>query len=166
MEDYLRWYIIDRNHGVIQRFKDGLASLQFFTALQQHPSVLAPVLYFSEKALTSSELERMFKPNLSPAGSSRRQMEGKTLSFWADYLLDSEVTAVSLEELLMFATGLTAIPPAGITPPPRIEFSSDSRFPVSNTCANTLKLPLLESYSVFMANMDFGIQNAPGFGCF
>lgn len=75
-------------------------------------------------------------------------------------------TAVSLEEVLMFATGLTAIPPAGMMPSPHLEFLSDSPFPVANTCANTLKLPLLESYAAFRANMDFGIQNAPGFGCY
>nr|XP_055034496.1 G2/M phase-specific E3 ubiquitin-protein ligase-like [Misgurnus anguillicaudatus] len=168
VEEYLRWYIIDRNHSVIQRFKDGLASLNFFAALQQHPSVLVPVLCFSAKALTALELESIFRPHLSPAGSNMRQKEGKTLGFWGDYLLDSEekLTAVSLEDLLMFATGLAALPPAGITPPPRIEFLSNSPFPVANTCANTLKLPLLDSYSVFKRNMDFGIQNAPGFGCF
>ncbi|KAL6489246.1 hypothetical protein MHYP_G00029870 [Metynnis hypsauchen] len=168
VEEYLRWYIIDRNHSAIERFKDGLASLGFLPALQQHSSVLSPVLCFSAKALTASDLETMFRPDLSPTGSNRRQKEGKTLGFWADYLLDSEekMTAVSLEDLLMFATGLAALPPAGIMPPPRLEFLSDSPFPVANTCANTLKLPLLESYSVFKENMDFGIQNAPGFGCY
>ncbi|XP_076852371.1 G2/M phase-specific E3 ubiquitin-protein ligase-like [Brachyhypopomus gauderio] len=168
VEDYLRWYIIDRNHGAIQRFKDGLASLGFLPALQQHSRVLSPVLCFSAKALTASDLETMFRPDLSPAGSNRRQKESKTLDFWADYLLDSEekMTAVSLEDLLLFATGLAALPPAGIIPPPRLEFLSDSPFPVANTCANTLKLPFLESYRVFKANMDFGIQNAPGFGCY
>ncbi|XP_076853469.1 G2/M phase-specific E3 ubiquitin-protein ligase-like [Brachyhypopomus gauderio] len=168
VEEYLRWYIIDRNHGGIQRFKDGLASLGFPPALQQHSSVLSPVLCFSAKALTASDLETMFRPDLSPAGSNRRQKESKTLGFWADYLLDSEekMTAVSLEDLLMFATGLAALPPAGIIPPPRLEFLSDSPFPVANTCANTLKLPFLESYRIFKANMDFGIQNAPGFGCY
>ncbi|KAL6489253.1 hypothetical protein MHYP_G00029940 [Metynnis hypsauchen] len=152
VEEYLRWYIIDRNHSAIERFKDGLASLGFLPALQQHSSVLSPVLCFSAKALTASDLETMFRPDLSPTGSNRRQKEGKTLGFWADYLLDSE--------------GLAALPPAGIMPPPRLEFLSDSPFPVANTCANTLKLPLLESYSVFKENMDFGIQNAPGFGCY
>ncbi|XP_013888230.1 G2/M phase-specific E3 ubiquitin-protein ligase [Austrofundulus limnaeus] len=166
VEEYLKWYIIDRNNSAIQRFKDGLASLGFFSALQQHPSVLSPMLCFSDKPLSALDLEAMFRPDLSPAGSNRRQEECKTLGFWADYLLDSEgkVTAVSLEDLLMFATGLAALPPAGMIPPPRIEFLSDSPFPVASTCANTLKLPLLNSYSVFKANMDFGIQNAPGFG--
>ncbi|XP_024864663.1 uncharacterized protein LOC108243755 [Kryptolebias marmoratus] len=90
VEEYLRWYILDRNHSAIQRFKDGLASLGFFAALQQHSSVLSPVLCFSAKALTASDLETMFKPDLSPVGSNRRQKEGKTMVFWADYLLDCE----------------------------------------------------------------------------
>lgn len=167
VEEYLRWYILERNQSVIQRFKDGLESLNFLSALQQHSSVLAPLLCFSAKALTASELESMFRPDLSPAGSNKRHKEVLTLGFWADYLLDCEekATAVCLEDLMMFATGLTAVPPAGMTPPPCIQFLSDSPFPVANTCANTLKLPICDSYSIFKANMDFGIQNAPGFGC-
>ncbi|XP_039457043.1 G2/M phase-specific E3 ubiquitin-protein ligase-like [Oreochromis aureus] len=167
VEEYLRWYILERNQSVIQRFKDGLESLNFLSALQQNSSVLAPLLCFSAKALTASELESMFRPDLSPAGSNKRHKEVLTLGFWADYLLDCEekATAVCLEDSMMFATGLTAVPPAGMTPPPRIQFLSVSPFPVSNTCANTLKLPICDSYSIFKANMDFGIQNAPGFGC-
>ncbi|RVE63364.1 hypothetical protein OJAV_G00135520 [Oryzias javanicus] len=142
VEEYLRWYIIDRNHSCIQRFKDGLASLDFFSALEQHFSVLSPVLSYSCKALTASDIENMFIPDLSPPGSNRRQKEAKTLGFWADYLSDSEekLTAVSLEELLMFATGLAALPPAGMTPTPQIQFTSESPFPVANTCANIMKL--------------------------
>ncbi|CAI5671471.1 unnamed protein product [Oreochromis niloticus] len=168
VEEYLKWYIIEKNESAIQRFKDGLDSLHFFTAVQQYPSVLAPLLYLTYKTLTASDLENIFRPSLSSAGSNRQQKEALTLGFWADYLLDCEekVTAVSLEELLMFATGLTALPPAGMTPPPCLEFSSDSPFPVANTCANALKLPLSESYRIFKANMDFGIQNSPGFGNF
>ncbi|XP_063355269.1 G2/M phase-specific E3 ubiquitin-protein ligase-like [Pelmatolapia mariae] len=167
VEEYLRWYILERNQSVVQRFKDGLESLNFLSALQQHSSVLAPLLCFSAKALTASELESMFRPDLSPAGSNKRHKEVLTLGFWADYLLDCEekATAVCLEDLMMFATGLTAVPPAGMTPSPCIQFLSDSPFPVANTCANTLKLPICDSYSIFKANMDFGIQNAPGFGC-
>uniref|UniRef100_A0AAZ1X5R7 HECT domain-containing protein n=1 Tax=Oreochromis aureus TaxID=47969 RepID=A0AAZ1X5R7_OREAU len=149
------------------RFKDGLESLNFLSALQQNSSVLAPLLCFSAKALTASELDSMFRPDLSPAGSNKRHKEVLTLGFWADYLLDCEekATAVCLEDLMMFATGLTAVPPAGMTPPPCIQFLSVLPFPVANTCANTLKLPICDSYSIFKANMDFGIQNAPGFGC-
>ncbi|KAL6459663.1 hypothetical protein MHYP_G00314220 [Metynnis hypsauchen] len=46
VEEYLQWYIIDRNHSAIERFKDGLASFGFLPALQQHSSVLSPVLLY------------------------------------------------------------------------------------------------------------------------
>ena len=75
---------------VLDRFKDGLASLQFLTALQQHSGVLAPALYHSSKALTAAEMECMFSPDLSPRGSNRRQKEVKIIGFWADFLLDCE----------------------------------------------------------------------------
>ncbi|XP_039460019.1 G2/M phase-specific E3 ubiquitin-protein ligase-like [Oreochromis aureus] len=108
VEEYLKWYIIEKNESAIQRFKDGLDSLHFFTAVQQYPSVLAPLLYLTYKTLTASDLENIFRPSISPAGSNRRQKEALTLGFWADYLLDCEekVTAVSLEELLMYAKTL------------------------------------------------------------
>ncbi|XP_030579262.1 uncharacterized protein LOC115775894 [Archocentrus centrarchus] len=88
--NYLQWYIFDRNSSVIDRFKDGLSALQFLTALQQHPTLLTPVLCHCEKRLTAFELERLFKPQLSPSGSNRRLKESQTLACWADYLLDCE----------------------------------------------------------------------------
>ncbi|XP_053367988.1 G2/M phase-specific E3 ubiquitin-protein ligase-like isoform X2 [Clarias gariepinus] len=167
VEEYVKWYVIDRNHSVIKRFKDGLSTLEFLTALQKHPHVLTPFLYHTEKKLTASNLEDLFKPELSPAGSNQRQKESKTLCFWSDYLLDCEEhqTEVLLKDVLMFATGLTSLPPAGLTPLPSIVFLASSPFPMANTCTNTLKLPLLDTYSLFQKQMDFGIQNSPGFGC-
>ncbi|XP_067303507.1 G2/M phase-specific E3 ubiquitin-protein ligase-like [Pseudorasbora parva] len=169
VEEYVKWYVIDRNHSVIKRFKDGLTSLQFLTALQQHPSVLGSFLYHTEKKLTATDLENLFKAELSPMGSNQRQEESRTLCFWSDYLLDCEEhqTEVPLEDVLMFSTGLTSLPPAGMAPQPCIVFLEDSPFPMANTCTNTLKLPLkLDTYSHFQTQMDFGIQNSPGFGCF
>lgn len=142
--------------------------LQFLNALQQHPSLLSSVLCHSAKPLTGLELESLFKPDLSLPGSNRRQKESKTLAYWADYLLDCEESKspVSIEDVLMFATGLTSLPPSGLEPLPQIEFQDDSPFPMANTCSNLLRLPLLDSYSLFKSQMDFGIQNSPGFGCF
>lgn len=75
---------------VPNRFKEGLASLHFLTTLQQHPCVLAPLLCHSQKNLTAADMESLFRPHLSPAGSNSRQKEGKALGFWADFLLDCE----------------------------------------------------------------------------
>ncbi|XP_030266633.1 G2/M phase-specific E3 ubiquitin-protein ligase-like [Sparus aurata] len=164
--EYLKWYIIDRNYSVIERFKQGLASLHFLDALCQHPGVLAPVLCHMDKRLTATELEQLFIPQLSLAGSNRRTTENLALSFWGDYIMDCEEQGpVSVEEVLMFSTGLKSIPPAGMTPRPCITFTQESMYPSANTCANTITLPLLQTYNLFKANMDFGIQNSPGFGC-
>ncbi|CAI5660697.1 unnamed protein product [Oreochromis niloticus] len=164
----LQEYIIARNSSVIDRFKEGLSALNFLSALQQHPTLLSPVLCHMEKKLTALELERLFKPDFSPSGSNRRHLESQTVGYWSDYLLDCEEsqTAVSVGDVLMFATGLTSVPPSGLDPLPSLQFLDDSLFPMANTCLNLSKLPLITSYSVFKSNMDFGIQNSPGFGCF
>ncbi|KAK6285213.1 hypothetical protein J4Q44_G00389590 [Coregonus suidteri] len=74
--------IIDRNSSVIDRFRDGLSTLEFLTALQQHPTLLAPVMCHSERRLNAFELERLFKPDLSPSGSNRRLKESQTMAYW------------------------------------------------------------------------------------
>ncbi|XP_073350121.1 G2/M phase-specific E3 ubiquitin-protein ligase-like [Pagrus major] len=114
VKEFLRWYIIVRNHSVIERFKDGLNSMQYLTALQQHPTVLTPVLCHSDKKLSAADMENLFQPELSPDGSNKRVQEDKTRSFWADYLLDCEEnnSAVTLEDVFMFAMGVPCMPPA------------------------------------------------------
>ncbi|XP_034081654.1 G2/M phase-specific E3 ubiquitin-protein ligase-like [Gymnodraco acuticeps] len=90
VEDYLKWYIIHRNNTAIERFKAGLESLQFLTALQQHPTVLTPALCHDDVKLSAAEMENMFQPEFSQQGSNRRAQEEKAMSYWADYLLDCE----------------------------------------------------------------------------
>ncbi|CAM4571035.1 unnamed protein product [Leuciscus chuanchicus] len=109
--------------SVINLFRDGLSTLEFLNA-QQHPTLLAPVLCHSERRLTAFELESLFKPDLSPSGKGQ--------------------AAVSVEDVLMFATGLSSLPPSGLEPLPQIEFLNDSAFPMANTCSNSLRLPLLD----------------------
>lgn len=72
--------------------------------------------------------------------------------------------SLSLEDILMFATGLREIPPAAIQPKPQLLFQTTSRFPVVDVCANTIKIPVLHSYEDFQEAIDYGIQNSPGFG--
>ncbi|XP_039866137.1 G2/M phase-specific E3 ubiquitin-protein ligase-like isoform X1 [Simochromis diagramma] len=168
IKDYLRWYIIYRNHFSIQRFKDGLATLGVIHALQQHPLLFQPFMCSRPEPLTSDFLEDMFAVVLSEPGSSRRQEETRVLGFWRDYLIDAEdtKTAVSLQDILMFATGLNSIPPAGMEPRPRLLFGDASRFPIGKTCANTIVIPMAQSYKQFQDDMDFGILNSPGFGLY
>jgi len=63
-----------------------------------------------------------------------------------------------LEDLMIFATGLDAVPAIGFDPQPSITFGHDvtdctAQFPLANTCTNSLRLPIVPSYDVFSANM-------------
>lgn len=70
----------------------------------------------------------------------------------------------TLEQVLIFATGASEIPPVGFHPSPEVRFWDDVR-PRSNTCANVLYLPLKsEDYEDFKAFMDHAILNSPTFG--
>lgn len=51
---------------------------------------LSPVLPYSEKRHSAFKLERLFKPDLSPSGCSRRLKESQTLGYWSGHLLDCE----------------------------------------------------------------------------
>ncbi|XP_024130229.1 uncharacterized protein LOC112147832 [Oryzias melastigma] len=70
VSDCLSCYINYCNSSVIVRFKEGLSTLQFLPALQQHPALLAPVLCFQDKPLPAVELQRLFPADLSPQGSN------------------------------------------------------------------------------------------------
>ncbi|KAK1176028.1 G2/M phase-specific E3 ubiquitin-protein ligase-like isoform X6, partial [Acipenser oxyrinchus oxyrinchus] len=100
-------------------------------------------------------------------GSKRQRDECRYSGYLSDYLLDCEEqeTAVSLEDVLMFATGLRSLPPAGIQPQPSMEFFSSSQFPMANTCGNIIRLPYADNYDEFKSAMEFGIKHSPGFGC-
>uniref|UniRef100_A0A674MG39 HECT domain-containing protein n=1 Tax=Takifugu rubripes TaxID=31033 RepID=A0A674MG39_TAKRU len=134
--DYVRWYVIDRNSSVIDR------KVQFSFVFCRSTPLSTPL----KKEICLKCLMACISMVLQ-----LQKEKGKA--------------ALSVEDVLMFATGLTSLPPSGLEPLPKIEFLDGSPFPMSNTCFNLLKLPLLDSYSVFKAQMDFGIQNSPGFGC-
>ncbi|XP_026016631.1 G2/M phase-specific E3 ubiquitin-protein ligase-like [Astatotilapia calliptera] len=164
--DYIQWYFIYRKHLSIQSFRKGLATLDFLNALEQHPSLFFSFMCYTETRLTADLLENIFHVQFGPPGSSRRQEETRVLSYWQDYLLSVEERngSLSLEDILMFATGLRELPPAAIQPKPQLLFQTTSRFPVADVCANTIKIPVLHSYEDFQEAMDYGIQNSPGFG--
>lgn len=72
------------------RFKDGLSTLNFQNALEQHASVFRRFMCARVEPLTSNILEEIFEVQLSEKGSSRRHEETRVLGFWRDYLLETE----------------------------------------------------------------------------
>ncbi|XP_076141115.1 G2/M phase-specific E3 ubiquitin-protein ligase-like [Alosa pseudoharengus] len=90
INDFMQWYIIYRNHFSIQRFKDGLSTLDVIYALELHTSSFRAYMCSSVEQLTSATLETIFEVQLSEKGSSRRLEETRVIGFWRDYLLDTE----------------------------------------------------------------------------
>ena len=67
----------------------------------------------------------------------------------------------ALENILAFSTEAIKVPPAGFSPDPSIQFQTESLYPMANTCANCLSLPLsTEDYSDFI----LAINDSVGFG--
>ncbi|CAM4619131.1 unnamed protein product [Leuciscus chuanchicus] len=146
VDGYIQWYFTYRNHVSFQRFKDGLATLNFFNALEQHPSIFLPYMCYSAEDLTAESVESLFRPQMSPTGN--RHEEERVLGYW----------------LGLLNRCLKEIPAAKLIPQPQLTFQKHSRFPEVNVCANTIKLPILPSYEIFEEAMNYGIKNAPGFG--
>lgn len=95
---------------------------------------------------------------------TKNTLEDHVIKIYLFYL-GSEI-GPSLADLLMFATGLKSLPPAGLNPKPQLVFNWTSRFPQGRTCANTIEIPILQTYEMFQDSMSFGIQNSPGFGMY
>ncbi|XP_059361261.1 G2/M phase-specific E3 ubiquitin-protein ligase-like [Carassius carassius] len=89
VKDFIQWYILYRNQYSIQRFRDGLSTLDVIHALEQHPSVFRPYMCYSVENLKAESLEAVFKAQLCEFGSTRRQEETRILGYWRDYLLDT-----------------------------------------------------------------------------
>ncbi|MBN3294218.1 G2E3 ligase, partial [Polypterus senegalus] len=156
VEDYLKWYFFTRNAACIQRMK-------------QNPSGFMKYFCFSEKKITAEIIENLFKAEFSQPGSNRRQEELRIAAYWADYLLDIEgktsFAEPSLEDILMFSTGVSSIPPIGFHPKPTVNFlHNESPYPIAQTCTNSLSIPIHKTYDKFKYHMNFGILNSPGFG--
>lgn len=77
---------------------------------------------------------------------------------------NQECFKLTLEGILVFTTGASAVPPMGFDLTPRIIFHSTSPFPKANTCVPSLSLPLcIKEYECFKYKMAFGILNTAGF---
>ncbi|KAI7800578.1 putative G2/M phase-specific E3 ubiquitin-protein ligase-like [Triplophysa rosa] len=177
LQDILLFQVVNRLHGPLERFKEGLKTLGLLDVVVEHKDAFRPLFCSPQKPLTADSLDDLFEIRYSIAGSNRWAQENITVAFWRDYLLDAEEGSsnCSLDKILMFATGCSVLPAIGLKPQPSIEFlhavdalplsaSVREKFPTANTCVNCLRLPLHKDYATFKFNMDFGICNTQGFG--
>ena len=72
---------------------------------------------------------------------------------------------VTLEDVMVFATGCNEIPLLGFERQPRLQFGRNDMLPTAATCGPLLSLPLkVCSYEEFSKNMTFAITCSFGFG--
>ncbi|RXM93522.1 G2/M phase-specific E3 ubiquitin-protein ligase [Acipenser ruthenus] len=173
IQDDLHWYLLDRTMHSQKRFKEGLKTLGVLDAMTVHPELFKNAFIWKKVAMTSEVMASLFQITYSPLGSNGRIRKERLIGYWRDFLQDCEEEECStqLPDVLSFVTGENQIPPLCFDPQPSIEFiqSKDgndelSKYPEANTCASVLRLPFSKSYEQFKTNMDFGIQNSPGFG--
>ncbi|XP_076141258.1 uncharacterized protein LOC143123864 isoform X2 [Alosa pseudoharengus] len=173
VHDIVMFQVIHRVQGPFQRFREGLKTLGVLNLLQQYPDSFRPLFSFQPSPMTWEFMEDLFEIRRSTEGSNKWTAEDPVVSFWRDYLLDSyqEDGPKKLQKILAFATGATMVPPVGFSPCPSVEFihngadcTSTPMFPTANTCINTIRLPLHDSYKQFKEKFDFALANTYGFG--
>ncbi|OWF45467.1 G2/M phase-specific E3 ubiquitin-protein ligase [Mizuhopecten yessoensis] len=167
VQDLVEFFVLTRVSACTEQLKRGLQALGVLDEIMAHPKCMEELfIYAPDQNLTADMVEAVFfKVAFSEAGSNQHQKQTRVVSFWRDFLMDLEDgdDELSLKDLLVFATGADVVPPLGFQPEPSLEFA-EGLYPLANTCAMVLRLPTIDNYQNFKANMIFGIANAPAFG--
>ena len=88
-----------------------------------------------------------------------------SLLYYHNIFILEDTSNCTLRDVLIFAAGADDTPPLGFDPPPQLDFTQQSKFPLGNTCANILVLSLChEDFESFKKFMKTGLLNAPAFG--
>lgn len=158
-----------RMRDAIDQFAEGLKTLGLLEHLQIYPALFHEMFVCEERPLQARDLISLFTVDFSMQGSNRRSREDQTICFWRDWLIDieeEEAGPITLETVLEFASGASAVPPLGFPHQPQILFLHEGRkiFPEANTCLLVLHLPMHSSYEAFKKYMTEGILQAPTFG--
>lgn len=153
VKDILFYHVIKRVQAPFESFKQGLKTLGVLEKIQTYPEVFYNILCRKPENLSAKILSDLFTVQGLP--------DVQTLRFWNSYLqaIEDGKSATTMEDILIFATGCSSIPPAGFKPSPSIECLHID-FPVGNKCNNCLALPITNTYKEFQENMDFAIKDA------
>ncbi|KAL1276936.1 hypothetical protein QQF64_023609 [Cirrhinus molitorella] len=173
VESTMKFFLENRLRDFLDQFKEGLGCLGLLPSMQKHPGLFKQLFVYEERPLLAKDLSALFKAEVSPAGSNRRVAESRIICFWRDWLIEVEEGSaypLTLEKILSFASGCTAIPRLGFPVEPKLEFLHPQEneavkiFPEANTCSIVLRLPIHQSYELFKDNMESGILQSPTFG--
>ncbi|XP_049926216.1 G2/M phase-specific E3 ubiquitin-protein ligase-like isoform X2 [Epinephelus moara] len=178
----LSYYLEGRLDAPLKQLQEGMEALGVLQALREKPALR--LLFFGgpPAPLTAEQVTKLFQVTFSVAGSSRRLEEERAVGHWRDWPIDVEggdavliqdglePVHITLEDVLMFATGADRIPPLGFSVVPSLAFLHEPlnsqrkrKFPEANTCALIMRLPMHASYEQFSDSMISGIKQSPQF---
>ncbi|XP_059952341.1 G2/M phase-specific E3 ubiquitin-protein ligase isoform X1 [Mesoplodon densirostris] len=151
-KDILVYHVIKRVQTPFESFKQGLKTLGVLEKIQTYPEAFCNIFCHKPENLSTKILSDLF--------AVHTLSDVQALGFWNSYLqaVEDGTSTVTMEDILIFATGCSSIPPAGFKPTPSIE-CLHMDFPVGNKCNNCLALPITSTYKEFQENMDFAIKN-------
>ncbi|XP_074811893.1 G2/M phase-specific E3 ubiquitin-protein ligase isoform X3 [Natator depressus] len=156
VNDLLIYHVIKRVHSPFESFRQGLKTLGVLEKIQMHPDAFSSILCHKPERLSARILGDLFTIHCL---SGVNKVKG--VDFWMGYLQDVEggESAATLEDILVFATGTSSIPPIGFEPDPSVKFLH-IKYPVGNRQLNCLELPITKTYEQFKNKMDFAISSA------
>ncbi|XP_077089882.1 G2/M phase-specific E3 ubiquitin-protein ligase-like [Siphateles boraxobius] len=178
----LTFYLEGRMEMPLKQLKEGLETLGVLNAIMEHSSIMEELFCGGPPTLSAASLLDLFAVNYSQRGTNRRALEEVAVAHWRDWIIevedgDAEVEVdggdtmkVTLQNVLVFASGASAIPVFGFKESPNITFLHETTngnrrmFPEANTCTITLKLPIGHEYKEFCQFMTSGIIQSPTFG--
>ncbi|XP_038262314.1 G2/M phase-specific E3 ubiquitin-protein ligase isoform X4 [Dermochelys coriacea] len=155
VNDLLIYHVIKRVHSPFESFRQGLKTLGVLEKIQMHPDAFSSILCHKPERLSARILGDLFTIHCL---SGVNKVKG--VDFWMGYLQDVEggESAATLEDILVFATGTSSIPPIGFEPDPSVKFLH-IKYPVGNRQLNCLELPITKTYEQFKNKMDFAISS-------
>ncbi|XP_006890028.1 PREDICTED: G2/M phase-specific E3 ubiquitin-protein ligase-like [Elephantulus edwardii] len=151
VNNILFYHVIKRVQAPFESFKQGLKTLGVLEKIQTYPEAFCSILCHKPETLSAKVLSDLF--------TVHTLSDVQALGFWNTYLqsIEGGKSSTTMEDLLVFATGCSSIPPIGFKPNPSIE-CLHMDFPIGNKCNNCLALPITSTYEEFQDNMDFAIR--------
>uniref|UniRef100_A0A8D0CC70 G2/M-phase specific E3 ubiquitin protein ligase n=2 Tax=Salvator merianae TaxID=96440 RepID=A0A8D0CC70_SALMN len=155
VNEMLHYHIIKRTILSFESFRQGLKTLGVLEKMQMNPEAFCSIFCHKPEKLSAKLLGDLFTIHCLPGANKAR-----SLDFWMGYLQETEggESAVTLEDILVFATGIRDVPPIGFDPEPAVKFLQ-IKYPVGKRDLNCLELPITKSYEKFKRSMDFAIRS-------
>ena len=84
------FFVIDKARTAIEKFKDGLRTLDVLDMMMRFPSVFRSIFCYGPTTLTAKSVDEIFLPIFSDEGTQTRDREELIIMHWRDYLQDCE----------------------------------------------------------------------------